>query len=42
MINKIKDLHSRCTGEFCEAVLMGGLGIIIFSCMWLSLAQLTT
>lgn len=40
MINKIKDLHSKCTGEFCEAVLMFGLGGVIFGCMWLSLAQL--
>ena len=42
MINKIKELHSKCTGEFCEAALMGILGIITFGCMWLSLAQLTT
>ena len=41
MINKIKDLHSKCTGEFCEAVLMLMLGIITFGCMYFSLAQLT-
>jgi len=40
MINKLKILRDNCTGEFCEAVLMFGLGGVIFGCMWLSLAQL--
>jgi hypothetical protein len=40
MIKVIKELQARCTGEFCEAVLMFGLGGVIFGCMWLSLAQL--
>jgi hypothetical protein len=40
MINKLKSFRDNCTGEFCEAVLMFGLGAVIFSCMWLSLAQL--
>lgn len=40
MINLIKDLHSRCTGEFCESVLFAGLGVMILATMWLSIAQL--
>ena len=41
MINKIKDLHSKCNGQFCEAVLMFVLGMVTFGCMYVSLAQLT-
>ena len=40
MINKIKELRSQCTGEFCESILFAGLGIVILATMWLSIAQL--
>jgi len=40
MINKIKELHSNCTGELCEGALMAALALTVIACMWLSIAQL--
>ena len=42
MIGLLKTIHSKCTGPFCDTILMSALALVIGYVMVLSIAQLTT